>query len=121
MKDLSAHLRRVVDNVSTHPLLATGVFLGPIKEGTVGHSVRPQVAVKGLSVHLHRAEDNISAHPLVGTEVSPGPTKEGTVVTVLALEVPAFRRWGSFRNQNPLLYFPMQISARKIQGGHFHT
>ncbi len=67
----------------------------------MGHSVRPQVAIKGLSVHLRRVVDNVSAHPLLATEVFPGPTKGGTVVTVLALEVPAFKRWVSFRNPKP--------------------
>jgi hypothetical protein len=91
VKDLSAHLRRVEDNISTHPLLATEVFLGPIKEGTVGHSVRPQVAVEGLSAHIRRVVDNVSAHPLLATEVFLGPIKEETVVVVLGSEVPAFR------------------------------
>ncbi len=95
MKDLSAHLRRVVDNISAHPLLATEVFLGPTKGGTMGHSVRPHVAVKGLSVHLRRVVDNISAHPLLATEVFLGPTKGGTMVAVLDSEVHAFRCWVS--------------------------
>ena len=102
MKDLSAHLRRVVDNVSTHPLLATGVFLDPIKEGTVGHSVRPQVAVKGLSVHLRRVVDNVSTHPLLATGVFLGPTKGGTMVAVLGSEVHAFSvPFGDVGNPSP--------------------
>jgi hypothetical protein len=91
----------VEDNILTPLLWVAEVFLDPTKGGTVGHSVRPHVAVKDPSVLLHRVEDNVSAHLLVGTEVFPDPTKGGTVVTVLALEVPAFKRWVSFRNPKP--------------------
>jgi len=95
VKGPSVNLRRVADNILTPLLWVAEVFLGPIKVGTVGHSVRPHVAVKDLSVLLLRVGDNISAHPIVGTEVFLGPTKGGTVVTVLDSEVPAFRRWVS--------------------------
>jgi hypothetical protein len=90
VKGPSVNLRRVADNISIHPLLATEVFLGPIKEGPVDRSVRPHVAVKDLSVLLSRVEDNVSAHPLLATEVFLGITKGGIVVVALGSEAPAF-------------------------------
>ncbi len=95
MKDLSVLLHRVEASNLTPLLWGIEVFLDPIKEGTMGHSVRPQVAVKGLSVHLRRVEDNVSAHPLLATVVFLGPTKGGTMVAVLGSEVHAFRCWVS--------------------------
>jgi len=80
----------VEDNVSAHPLLATGVFLGPIKVGAVNRSVRLDEAVKDPSVLLRRVEANISAHPLQATEVFLGVTKGGIVVVALGSEAPAF-------------------------------
>ena len=90
MKDLSVLLHRVEANISSHPLSATEVFLGSIKEGTVDHTVHPHVAVKDLLALLHRVEDNISAHPLQATEVFLGITKGGIVVVALGSEATAF-------------------------------
>jgi hypothetical protein len=70
----------VEENILTPLLWGKAVFLGPIKEGTVG-----------LLVHLCKVEASISAHLLLATEVFLGHTKGGAMVVVLVSEVPVFR------------------------------